>query len=310
MTGKIKVVVLGASGMLGSMVLDELSRDPELALIATTRRRDLQGLKAPDNIEWRFLDAEGSTVKKIAAVLGGADWAINAIGVIKPYIHDDNAAEVERAISINTLFPHALVRAAGECGCRVLQIATDCVYSGRQGHYTEKDEHDPLDVYGKTKSLGEVFSPNMYHLRCSIIGPEPKGHVSLLDWFLTQPRQSHINGYVNHRWNGVTTLHFARLCRGIIKKGLKLPHVQHVVPSGSLTKAELLGSFAREYRRGDITITPAEASMVVDRTLATLNEKLNRKLWQAAGYASPPSVPEMVAELAHFNYRFSQEMTK
>jgi dTDP-4-dehydrorhamnose reductase len=308
----MKVIVLGASGMLGSMVLDYLSRDSDLQLAATARNRNLiQSLsRYLDNAEWRLLDAEGASVKKISGVLGDAAWAINAIGVIKPYIHDDNAAEIERAASINALFPHVLARAAEKTGCRVLQIATDCVYSGRKGNYTEKDEHDPLDVYGKTKSLGEVFSNSVYHLRCSIIGPEIKGHLSLLDWFLSQPSNSGVNGYTNHQWNGVTTLHFARVCQGIIKKAPELPHVQHVVPSGSISKAELLQCFAREYRREDIAITTTEANVVVDRTLATINEPLNRQLWTAAGYATPPSVPEMVVELAKFDYRFSQESMK
>jgi len=303
----VKVIVLGATGMLGSMVLNYLSQDPSLQLTATARNPELIGKLRTSfsHVQWQVLDAATCNVRDLVDVLEDAEWAVNAIGVIKPYIHDDNAAEVERAVIVNALFPHLLAHAAGQSGCRVLQIATDCVYSGSKGHYVEKDSHDPLDVYGKTKSLGEVYSPNVYHLRCSIIGPEPKGHISLMDWFLKQPRNSGVSGYTNHQWNGVTTLHFAKVCRGIIENGLKLPHVHHVIPTGSISKAELLGSFSREYQRGDITIKPVPASTVIDRTLATMNEQSNRQLWEAAGYTKPPSVPEMVAELARFDYRFS-----
>jgi dTDP-4-dehydrorhamnose reductase len=191
-----------------------------------------------------------------------------------------------------------------------LQIATDCVYSGNRGHYTEKDSHDPLDVYGKTKSLGEVYAAHMYHIRCSIIGPEPKGHVSLLDWFLRQPRSSSINGYTNHQWNGITTLHFARICQGIIKQDIKLPHVQHLIPADAISKAALLQSFAHEYHCEDVKITPTKATTVIDRTLSTINDSLNKKLWEAAGYNKPPSVPQMVKEIAEFNYRFSSGIAK
>ena len=302
----MKVVVLGASGMLGSMVLDYLAQDSSLELVATARSQDLlQKLQMayPKGVEYRLLDTEKCTVRELAELLGKAGWAINAIGVIKPYIHDDDAAEVKRAVMINALYPHLLAQAAEQTGCRVLQIATDCVYSGIKGRYVEKDSHDPLDAYGKTKSLGEVYSPNVYHLRCSIIGPEPKGHVSLLDWFLGQPRGAGVGGYTNHQWNGVTTLHFAKLCQGIIKQEMKLLHVQHIIPTGVVSKAELLQCFAREYQRQDITITPTEAKTVIDRTLATVDDSLNRRLWAAAGYADPPSVPQMVAEMARFNYR-------
>lgn len=305
----MKVIVLGATGMLGSMVLNYLSQDPSLQLTATARNPELIGKLRTSfsHVQWQVLDAATCNVRDLAAVLRDAKWAINAIGVIKPYIHDDNAAEVERALTVNALFPHLLAQAAEQSGCRVLQIATDCVFSGSKGHYTERDSHDPLDVYGKTKSLGEVYSPNVYHLRCSIIGPEPKGHVSLLDWFLGQPSNSGVGGYTNHQWNGVTTLHFAKVCQGIIKQGLDLPHVQHLIPAGIVSKAELLQCFSREYQRQDITITPTEAKVVIDRTLTTVNESLNGQLWSAAGYAKPPSVPEMVAELAKFDYHFCQE---
>ncbi len=308
----MRVVILGATGMLGSMGLNYISQDPSLQLRATARSQELIDslrIRFP-GVQWQVLDAERCNVKDIASVLKDAEWAVNAIGVIKPYIHDDNAAEVQRAVTVNALFPHLLARVAEQTGCRVLQIATDCVFSGVKGHYTEKDNHDPLDVYGKTKSLGEVYSPHIYHLRCSIIGPEPKGHVSLMDWFLKQPRSSGVSGYTNHQWNGVTTLHFARVCQGVIKNNLKLPHVHHLIPAGTISKAQLLECFRLEYERQDVTITPTEAKVVIDRTLATINESLNRQLWSAAGYAKPPSVSEMVAELAQFEHHFSQEMPR
>ena len=279
----MKIVVLGASGMLGSMVLRELAADDTLEVIGTVRPA---------------LDAERAGADDLARLLDGAAWAINAIGVIKPYIRDDDAAAVERAMRVNGLFPHALARAAERSGCRVLQIATDCVYAGTIGNYREPAPHDALDVYGKTKSLGEVNSAAVHHLRCSIIGPEPKAHVSLLDWFLGQSQGAGVKGFTNHNWNGVTTLHFARLCRGIVREDLPLPRLLHVVPTGQVSKLEMLQCFAREYDRPDITITPQEAAVVIDRTLATGHEEVNRRVWASAGFAEPPSVPGMIADLA------------
>jgi dTDP-4-dehydrorhamnose reductase len=231
-------------------------------------------------------------------VLRGADWAINAIGIIKPHIRDDNAAEVERAIEVNGLFPHRLARAAEQSGTRVIQIATDCVYSGLRGAYVERDEHDPRDVYGRTKSLGEVHSPAVHHVRVSIIGPELAHHLSLLDWFLNQPRAAAVKGFVNHRWNGVTTLQFGRLCAGVIRSGLALPHLVHVVPGDIITKADLLAVVASAYERTDVRIDRVDAATVIDRTLDTVQPDLNRALWLAAGYAAPPTIETMVFELA------------
>ncbi len=302
---KTRVVVLGATGMLGSMVLNYLAGDSSLSLVATARSRQLiKGLndRLP-GVDCKVFDAEQCDVEQVLGILGDSEWAVNAIGVIKPYTHDDNAAEVVRAIKVNAVFPHILAQAVERTGCRVLQIATDCVYSGTKGSYTESDKHDAWDAYGKTKSLGEVYSENIHHLRCSIIGPEPKAHVSLLDWFLGQARSAKVNGFSNHKWNGISTLHFGKLCLGVIKSGMNLPHLQHVVPTGMVTKDELLQVFGQEFGHKDITVVRTNAKTSIDRTLVTENKSMNKDLWRAAGHAEPPSVLEIVAELARFDYQ-------
>jgi dTDP-4-dehydrorhamnose reductase len=302
------VLVLGGSGMLGAMVTDFLARQPGLRVSATVRAEDLKRRceQALPAVSWRLFDAAALDPARIEQTLEGQAWVINAVGVIKPYIHDDNAAEVERAVRINALFPHLLARAAEKTGSRVLQIATDCVYSGQKGRYVETDKHDALDAYGKTKSLGEVTSKQVFHLRCSIIGPELKAHLSLLDWFLGQPQGAKVNGFVNHRWNGVTTLHYAKLCLGVIAKELDLSPSLHIIPTGDINKCELLQCYARHYGREDITIGATEAAVVVDRTLATRNAKLNQEAWAAAGYTLAPSVPQMVEELAAYRWQFER----
>jgi dTDP-4-dehydrorhamnose reductase len=306
---KPQVIVLGASGMLGSMVADVLARDNSLSVVATVRTKDLadEGRRRVPNAEWRLFQAgsEQSTIDALKS-LGQPQWVVNAIGLTKPYTHDDNPQEIERAINGNALLPYWIGRTAGEMGARVLQIATDCVYSGSTGGYVESSAHDALDVYGKTKSLGESLLPNVHNLRCSIIGPEPKAFAFLIEWFRRQPRNAKISGYTNHLWNGVTTMHFARICRALIHSGRDLPHLQHVVPTGVISKYDLLRCFAEMYSRSDIEIAPTEARQTVNPTLRTENEALNSEIWTLAGYSHrPPTVPEMMAELVEFNYLFA-----
>jgi dTDP-4-dehydrorhamnose reductase len=294
--------------MLGSMITDVLAADDTVQVTAAVRSPAYarEAARRLPTVEWptfTITDAAETTAQLRA--LGPADWVINAIGLTKPYTHDDNPAEVERATIGNAMFPHWMARTAQEYGGRVLQIATDCVYSGAAGHYREAAPHDALDVYGKTKSLGEAYWPNIHHLRCSIIGPEPKAHVFLLAWFLGQKAGAQLNGFTNHRWNGVTTLHFAALCRGIVRQNIALPHLQHVIPTDFVSKYQLLQAFALAYGREDMVINPVEAGVTVDRTLDTQDPALNQTLWAAAGYPQPPTVPEMVAELARFTYRFT-----
>jgi dTDP-4-dehydrorhamnose reductase len=292
-----RVIVLGGSGMLGSMVADVLSGDPGLAVTATVRPGGGVALcqQALPGVRWVGFEAgeeEG------LHVLEGHDWVVNAIGITKPLIRDDNPLEVERAIRVNSLFPQRLAARARDYGARVLQIATDCVYSGQRGAYVEGDPHDALDVYGKTKSLGESVQPWVHNLRCSIIGREPKDFKFLVEWLLRQPPGAEVTGFTNHRWNGVTTYHFARLAQGIVNGDPELPNLQHLVPADELTKAQMLEVIATAYQREDIRIRRAPAEKVIDRTLRTARPDVSSALWRLAGYAAPPTVTAMIAEMA------------
>ncbi len=282
-----KVLILGSGGMLGSMVAQVLEQNPDFE-ITTSQRGD------GDTEALRF-DVERDSVDKL--VDQGAEWIVNAIGVIKPRIDESDPASVARAVDVNSAFPYRLAEALRD-GQRVIQIATDCVYAGTTGAYEETAAHDPLDVYGKTKSLGEVPSPDFLHLRCSIIGPERGESHSLLGWLLSQPQGSTVPGFTNHRWNGVTTYHFAKLCEGVIGAGGGLPPVLHVVPGDAVSKAELLELIAGAFGRSDIQVDPGAAEVAVDRTLATAQPQDNERLWSAARYHEPPTIATMVGELA------------
>ncbi len=299
------VLILGASGMLGSMVADYLSRDHSLGVSGTVRSPALltRFSRLYPDVTWRDFSYGPESRSLAFEALGRPEWIVNAIGVTKPLIKDDNSEQVENAVSVNCMLPHDLGRFAASCGCRVLQIATDCVYSGQGSFYRESSPHDALDVYGKTKSIGETWQANVHHLRCSIIGPEPKDFKFLVEWFRRQPSGAKVNGFQNHHWNGVTTLHFAKVCKGIIDNDIELGHSQHVVPNGTASKAQMLKDFATAYKRTDISINSVDAATIVDRTLSTDNPDRNTMLWNAAGYKIIPTVPQMIEELGSYNYR-------
>jgi dTDP-4-dehydrorhamnose reductase len=289
-----RVLLLGVTGMLGEMVARVLATTPDLEVIGTARTGDAVGSPFPVRAFDARRDDPTDLVEQAAP-----DWIVNAIGIIKPRIDEADAASVAEAVDVNALFPYALAEAAERRGARVIQIATDCVYSGRDGGYLEDAPHDALDVYGKSKSLGEVPAPNVYHLRCSIIGPERASGRSLLAWVLGHPDGATAPGFTDHRWNGVTTWQFGRLSAAIVRSDLDLPPLLHVVPGDTVTKAELVAEIAGAFGREDLRVDPGQSASAVDRSLATLHPDANERLWRAAGYDSPPPVAEMVRELAH-----------
>jgi dTDP-4-dehydrorhamnose reductase len=272
-----KIAILGIDGMLGSAVYKIFSQS----------KFDVIGINR------KTLDVQYTGVNEIKTVIQDSDYIINCIGIIKPYIHDDNPAEVERAIEINALFPHKL----SQCGVKTIQIATDCVFDGVKGNYIETDKHNALDVYGKTKSLGEVSSDFFLNLRCSIIGPEKRNKKSLLEWFINQPPNAEVNGYINHQWNGITTLAFAKICKGIIENELWFHGLQHIVPANAMNKSDMLKVFAVVFSRKDINIKEINAEESINRTISTLHNQINKQLWEAADYNQIPSLETLIAEI-------------
>lgn len=263
-----KVVVFGQSGMLGSMVMHRLSETPGFVVTGTTRNQ---------------LDAENLEKLDVQlAALPVCDFVVNCIGIIKPYCRDDDPDGVRRAIKVNAGFPHILERWAREHSVRVLQIATDCVYSGTRGFYKESDPHDAWDVYGKTKSLGEVHSPYVLNIRTSVIGPEIKGRLSLLEWVLSHPSGSILDGYAHHHWNGVTTLQYADLCAMIINEPAIFDDlvgtnpVHHFVPNRPINKRDLVALLSDVFECNHKVKTCVSQGMPIYRTLATEFNQLER----------------------------------
>jgi dTDP-4-dehydrorhamnose reductase len=288
------VLILGSTGMLGSAVLRELASFS--GQVSSTQRTPPDVSLGNGSKVFQF-SASKDSLKQALAQIENVDFIINCIGVIKPYINDNDPQQRENAIAINGLFPYELNEWAENQGAKVIQIATDCVYSGAKGSYVESDKHDALDVYGKSKSLGESPGDSMMHLRVSIIGPEVGRSSSLLEWVRNQPKNAEIKGYTDHFWNGITTLHFAQIARGILEKGLFEPGVFHVLPKDTVSKFELVSSMATHLERPDITISPTKTGDDLDRTLQSVFPQKNQGFWQGAGYKEPPTIDEMVAQM-------------
>ncbi len=282
-----RVLVLGADGMLGSMVARVLAGQTQIDVVATTRHGDRTRLA--------FEVGRSSVADLLAST--DCEWVVNAIGVLDRRIDEDDPESVAGAIEVNAHFPHVL--AAALRGQRVINVATDGVFSGRHPPYDEDSPHDADGVYARSKSLGEVRFPQVVNLRCSIIGPERPPPTSLLGWALSQPPGVTIAGYADHRWNGLTSFHFAKLCAALIAgPPEEMPATLHVVPGDSVSKADLLRLALDAFGRSDVTVVLQPGSRPVDRTLRTVREDLNRRLWAAAGYPRPPRIADMIQELA------------
>jgi dTDP-4-dehydrorhamnose reductase len=281
-----KLLILGKDGMLGNECFRVISEYEGIEVIGTSRKKE--GI--------RFQAGSDSLAQLIEST--NPDFVLNCIGVIKPSI-EDTPKSIKNAVLINSALPYELYKATVSKQIKVFQIATDCVYSGLNQNNNELSLHDPVDVYGKTKSLGEVSSDNFMQVRCSIVGNEINHKKSLFEWFKNQPVGAKVNGYVNHHWNGVTTKLFAELVARVIVSNQFLPGKHHLVPKNSVNKHELLNMFGKVTGRSDILIEPYETETSVFRNISTIYPEINEKLWSIAGYGEIPSIEDLILKKLH-----------
>ena len=280
-----RVLVLGSTGMLGSAVFGELQGAGLNPLSASRTSGVMFDATKPD-VDRLFARAQ----------LGVGDYVVNCVGLTKARIDESSAESRMLAVALNVYFPHALAMTAEKYGVKVIQVATDCVYSGARGAYVESDSHDPLDVYGKTKSLGEIPSKSVMHLRCSLIGPEVGRNSLFFEWLRQLPRGSSIDGYTNHIWNGLSSDAFGKIVAGIIRQEAFSQGVQHLVPADIVTKDERVRLVLEYLDRSDVIVNSAPAERPVNRTLSTDTSEKNEFLFRGAGYSNVPTIRDMVRE--------------
>jgi len=288
---------LGATGMLGKMCSLVLNEEQGLEIIGTYNNKNAAALLFDRKINLIKFNALADDVEKLIDSTN-PKYVINCIGRIKPTIDEEDSESVYQAKQINSNLPKQIEKFSEAERFKTIQIGTDCVFSGKKGLYTIDDEYDASDVYGRTKSDGEIDSGKKMLLRTSIVGPEVKPGQSLLNWFLELGKDSEVDGFENHMWNGITTLAFAKIVKGIILNNIYTPKVIHLTPKDLVTKYELLSMFSSSFKREDIVINPTNAHLVIDRTLLADTSIDNEAIWNIAGYDGVPTISELVKELA------------
>jgi len=282
-----KVLVLGASGMLGHAVLRHFSDQGRHSVTGSVRSqasRDLLPAALRDAVVFGAdIENDDGLAQLFAAVR--PDIVINCIGLVKQLAQ---ANDVLAALPINSLLPHRLARLCASTGTRLIHISTDCVFAGDKGMYREGDFSDARDLYGRSKYLGEVDYAHAVTLRTSIIGHELNSAHGLVEWFLSQ--QSGVLGYSKAVFSGLTTFELARVMHDLVIPRPELHGVYHVSVD-AIDKETLLRQIAKVYGKS-IAITPDD-KVVINRSLDSTRFR------RATGY-SPPSWPELIAQMKQF----------
>lgn len=276
----MRILVLGASGMIGSAMFRILSERVGWTVWGTVRsegaKAHFTGAAAANLIPRVELIESDALIRVLSTIR--PEVVINCAGLTK-HLADGNVPAA--AIAMNALFPHRLANLCGLAHARLIHVSTDCVFAGTRGNYVEDSNPDATDTYGRTKVLGEVINDDAVTLRTSTIGHELEGRHGLLEWFLAQ---THCKGYSQAFFSGLPSVVFAKVVRDIVIPDRSLTGLYHI-GGPPISKDKLLRLIARVYQKK--TEIVADAEFRVDRTLNS------SRFSTRTGYVAP-SWPDLI----------------
>ena len=291
-SNSMKVLVLGATGMLGHAVFQMLSEKAPNHVIGTVRHPDDKRFFEPAAAE-RLVQVEDLENHEHLARLFddvGPQVVVNCTSIGKPIPTDPM-----RSIAILSVLPHRLARLCRLNGARLVQIGSDGVFAGTKGQYAEDDFPDATDLYGTAKQLGEVKEPHTVTLRTSIIGHELKARNGLLEWFLSQSEECRC--FTRAIFSGFPTVVLAEIIRDHVIPRPDLNGIYHVA-AAPISKFDLLRLIAERYGK-NICLVP-------DDTVAMNRSLQSGKFTKATGYF-PPNWPQLIDSM--YSYQLNLPRT-
>ena len=255
-----RILIIGSKGMAGHLLYYYFKERKGFHVADISRSADF------------FASAYQLDVTDLASLLNVLKQekpgiVINCTGILNTAAN----THPDKAIFINSYLTHWLAKTGDELGYRLIHLSTDCVFNGRRGNYTETDLPDGLDMYSRTKALGEVYYDSHLNLRTSIIGPELKTDgIGLFNWFMHQ--EKNIQGYVNAIWTGVTTLELAKSIEKAINNNVT--GLYQLVNGTKISKYELLVLFKKVFNKDTIVIEKFTKSALSDKSLISSRNEL------------------------------------
>ncbi|TGK21407.1 dTDP-4-dehydrorhamnose reductase family protein [Leptospira kmetyi] len=261
MNPSYKILILGASGMLGSAIFRILSESSH-NVFGTIRNSEFLRFFSREDGNRLFSSVDVLNQDDLIDVFTRIkpDIVINCIGLIK---QQKSAKDPLTVLPINSILPHRLSNLCKMIGARLILMSTDCVFNGKKGFYSEVDISDAEDLYGKSKEIGEIANePHVFTIRTSIIGHELNSNHSLINWFLSQ--ETEVKGYKKAIFSGFPTSEIAEILKNVVIPRTDLYGLYHI-SSNPISKLDLLTLVADVYGK-KIRILESD-EVVIDRSL-------------------------------------------
>jgi dTDP-4-dehydrorhamnose reductase len=263
-----KILVIGIKGMAGHLIYSYFTESKLYQVFGLARN-----VETSHNV----FNVDVADTNQLKSLLQEKqfDYVVNCIGIL----NKDAEYNPSKAIWFNSYFPHFLEEVTKDTRTKIIHISTDCVFSGKEGGYTENDFKNGIGFYAQSKALGELTNNKDVTIRTSIIGPElNQNGIGLFHWFMSQSEDTKLKGFTNAFWSGITTLELAKVIVEIIRQNIS--GLIQVASSSKIDKYSLISLFNTIYKNDKMTIGALD-NYLVDKSLVSIRTDFE---YQVANY--------------------------
>lgn len=283
-----RVLILGANGLLGSIVLERLSKEYDTVIIHDNQ--DILGGSA-----FRY------SPKSLNSLVGNNQptFIVNCAAVTR------RGGAIMSSLLINTLLPIHLALIGRMKKIQVIHFSTNAVFSGLSSPNYERSLPSPRSFYGLTKSLGDFASFGCLIIRTSFIGQSrnPTRNRGLVDSLCKLGNNEKFIIDKNFYWNGVTADFLAEVIAGIIIANHRMFGLVHLFSSPPITRLELVRLIASKAGVENLDLSLSDKKNHRDFTLQTKKHHLVSKLWAFGGYLECPTFQQLIREMKIYRIR-------
>jgi dTDP-4-dehydrorhamnose reductase len=249
-TSQVKLLVTGASGLLGTKVCEIALRGNHEVYSAHCQHFPLYGTPA----EFDILDTEAEArifdkIKPEAVVHAAA-------------LTDVDKCECEKELAWKT----NLARLCKKHRVFLIYISTDYVFDGEKGTYKEADNPAPINYYGFTKLKGEEAVKAMGEcciVRGSVIyGSKPStGKTNFALWLLNKLERKNAVEIVTDQWNSPTlNVNMAEMILEVLEK--KTYGIFHLAGATRLSRFDFANHVAESFNLDPQYIKPVRSEQI------------------------------------------------
>lgn len=300
-----KVLVTGANGLVGQKLLQKMYEEngkclleqqlPKWEICAISRGNSRLPSALEATLEYKSIDI--TEFDKLSAYVLATEpqWIVHAAATTKV---DDGELYPEKTQLTNVAATEHLVRLAEKVNAFFLYLSTDFVFSGEgDGLYSEEDEPNPINFYGKTKWEAEKIVRNSKTSwaivrTCLVYGTNFQlNRSNIVLWVINNLRQGNPIRVVADQWRTPTLVEdLAQGCLAILDRQAK--GIFHLAGKDFLRPYDLAHLTAQVFELDARLISPTDASQFKEIGKRPLKTGLDISKAQAELDYSPRSVLE------------------